>query len=173
MVDTGLYPRDPPLGEPQLQSPCLPGGSASGDGAPGGHQGHLSPERGCSNRRTHARAPGLVWRPDSPSFLPFPSQVLGSSGHPTHNFISVSASGDLKPFPWPLGWDFCPLKLKWLTGPKDLPFLGQRPCQVTKVKQLSSKFDILHSRESSPWGGGVQCLANNTAPRGFGQERIL
>lgn len=37
-------------------------------------------------------------------------------------------------------------------------------CQMTKLKQFSNKFDLLHSRENSPcWGWGAQCLTSSGA----------
>lgn len=33
--------------------------------------------------------------------------------------------------------------------------LWARNCQMTKLKQLSNKFDVLYSKETNPWIGDV------------------
>lgn len=42
---------------------------------------------------------------------------------------------------------------------------------MTKIKQFSTRFDVLYSRENNPWTGGVQCLTSSGAffPWDFGQ----
>lgn len=46
-------------------------------------------------------------------------------------------------------------------------------CLMTKLKQLSNKFDVLFG-EDSPWIGGVQCSqAAGSLSRDMGQERAL
>lgn len=129
------WTRAVPTGAPAAES-VPPGGSTSGEGAPGGHQGHLSPEEGAP---TDTLMPGpLGWHGGLP--LPPSSRSLPRYGAPvavlTHSFVSVSASGDPRLFPWPLAWDFCPFQLKWLMGLKDLPFLGWRPLSSDKSKTV-------------------------------------
>lgn len=43
---------------------------------------------------------------------------------------------------------------------------------MTNIKQFSKEFDVLHSREDNPWGGG-QCLPSSLFPGDLGLERAL
>ena len=42
---------------------------------------------------------------------------------------------------------------------------------MAKLEQFSNKFDVLYSRENSPWIGAVQCLTSTS--KKFGQEQVL
>lgn len=39
----------------------------------------------------------------------------------------------------------------------------QKHCQITKLKQFSNEFDVLHSRENNQWVRGLYCLTNKGA----------
>ena len=39
-----------------------------------------------------------------------------------------------------------------------------RKCWMIKIKQFSSEFNVLYSRENNPWVGGVQGLTKGGAP---------
>lgn len=54
-------------------------------------------------------------------------------------------------------------------------YLARQNCQMTKLKQFSDDFDLLYSRENSPWIGRVRCLTSSGVLflRDFRQEWVL
>ena len=49
-----------------------------------------------------------------------------------------------------------------------------RSCKMTKLKQLSNKFDVLYWRENDPCTRGVQCIRNSRALfwKDLGQKQV-